>query len=150
MKASKDWLKQKYLKWSHQQPPFPRAWGSHNIPRCPTLGVSSSHRLLTSSKCARNQPTCQPVISASQIPGNSLLPCWRRGLKRAIPGGPTPAHVPSWQPPHHQLHPCPTPTTASPVLSLRVPQSRNALQKGSFSKGTNSGFTLFFTVINHV
>lgn len=105
-------FKQKYLKWSHWPSPFHWAWGSHNVMGSPSVVMSSSHRPLRSPKHARNQPTCQPVLSAPQIPGNSLL-CWRKGLKRAILEV-TPAPVPSWQPPHHQLHPRPTPTTAGP------------------------------------
>lgn len=66
------------------QPPFPWAWGSHSIPGCPALGVSSSHRLLTSSECARNQCVSHTVLSAPQFSGNSLLPCWRNGFQAVI------------------------------------------------------------------
>lgn len=82
MKAGNNWLK--YLKWLYMQPPFPRAWGSHSVPGCPALGVSSSHRLLTSSECARNQTMCQPHSAQwSPIPWK-LLPCWRTVFKTVI------------------------------------------------------------------
>lgn len=65
------------------QPLFPWAWGSHRVPGCPALGVSSSHRLLRSSEWARNQTMSQPH-SAPQFPGNSLFPCWQNGFQTVI------------------------------------------------------------------
>lgn len=53
---------------------------------------------LEKPKTCQESTMCQPVISALQIPGNLLFPCWRKGLKRAIPGGPTAAHAPNGSP----------------------------------------------------
>lgn len=143
-------FKQKYFKWSQWQPPFHWAWGYRNVMGSPALVVSSSYRPLRSPKHTRKQTTCQPVLSASQIPGNSLLLCWRKGLKRAILEGPTPVPVPSGQPPHHQLHPWPTPTATGPAPPWTSCSLEMHSKKRSFSKGMNSAFPLSFTVINHV
>lgn len=134
MKASKDWLKQKYLKRSHQQPPLPRAQGS-DVPGCPTLGCHPA----TDSWQPQNVPgIIQRASQCSVLPKSLEIRFFLAGGKdsRERPrGGPTPAHAPRWQPPHHRLHPCPTPATAGLALSLHVPQSGNAVQKGIFFPG---------------
>lgn len=147
MKASEDWLKQKYLRVVTSAVSLPSGMDiSQHSPRMSsTWGVIQPPVLDKLKTCqeSTNLPASALCSPDTWKFTSSLL---KERVQECDPRGLTPFHAPRWQPPHHWVHPFPTPATANLSLSLCVPHSRKGVL---LREGMNSSFTLFFTVTNH-